>query len=294
MNERVMQIAQINFKGNVIDHGWYEAITMKNGKPYMVAIVLLSEIVYWYRPTEVRDEQTNEIIYKQKFSSDKLQKSYQQLADTFGFTKRQIKDACDHLKRLGLIETEFRTVNIKGIPNSNVLFIEPVPEAIKAISKLYTPLTLQRNTPLHSNVGPSYVTTEDPPTPERRTYTDITTKITTGITNNNKVNRKSDSYSAEFEEFWKLYPRKVDKKMAYREWNRVRKKNSAQKIMDGLAGYKREIERKKTATEYIKHAKTFLHNECFKEYEGGEEVAKSSGRPEYEGYNFDKEFTPNF
>ncbi|WP_263707886.1 helix-turn-helix domain-containing protein [Shouchella tritolerans] len=102
------------------------------------------------------------------------------------------------------------------------------------------------------------------------------------------------SYSTEFEEFWKLYPRKVDKKMAYRKWREVRKKHSAQEIMDGLAGYKREIEQKKTATEYIKHAKTFLHNECFKEYEGGAEVAESSGRNEYEGYNFDKEFTPNF
>ena len=40
----------------------------------MVAITILSEIFYWYKPTEIKDERTNEIQYKQKFKADKLQK----------------------------------------------------------------------------------------------------------------------------------------------------------------------------------------------------------------------------
>ncbi|TES45676.1 hypothetical protein [Shouchella lehensis] len=102
------------------------------------------------------------------------------------------------------------------------------------------------------------------------------------------------SYSDDFEHFWSSYPRKVDKKMAYQKWREVTKKYSPTDIMFGLNGYCRDIKRKKTEPEYIKHAKTFLHNECFKEYKGGSEDVKSSGNPEYEGYNFDKEFTPNF
>lgn len=180
MNKAVLEIARVNLRGNVIDHGWFDHITLKNGKPYMVAIAVLSEIVYWYKPAEIRDEETNEITYKQKFKADKLQKSYQQLADSFGFTKRQVKDACDYLKEKQLIDTEFRTVLIGNVPHSNVMFVEPISENIKKISKLYQdPVTTERKTLLHSNVRPSYDKTEEGGTSERKTYTKSSTGIST-------------------------------------------------------------------------------------------------------------------
>ncbi|EKS7866071.1 MULTISPECIES: DnaD domain-containing protein [Bacillus cereus group] len=191
MNSKVVQIGQMNFRGNVIDHGWFKTITLDNGKPYVIAITILGEVVYWYKPTEIRDEESNHVRYKQKFKADMLQKNYQQLADSFGFTKRQVKDACDYLKERSLIHIEFRTVFVNGTRCNNVMFIEPVPEEIQKISILYwgndTPPTLKRNSPptiesnclLHSNVPPSYDKTEEPPTLERKTNTEITTNITT-------------------------------------------------------------------------------------------------------------------
>lgn len=143
-----------------MDQGWFKHLTLDNGKPYMVAISVLSEIFYWYKPTEIRDEETNEIRYKQKFKADKLQKSYIQLADTFGFTKRQVKDACDYLKDRGLITIEFRTIVVNGVRCNNVMYVEPIPEEIMKISILYQdPITLERKRVLHSNVPPSYVRT---------------------------------------------------------------------------------------------------------------------------------------
>ncbi|WP_136699834.1 DnaD domain-containing protein [Bacillus fungorum] len=191
MNSKVLQIGQMNFRGNVIDHGWFKTITLDNGKPYVIAITILGEVVYWYKPTEIRDEESNHVRYKQKFKADMLQKNYQQLADSFGFTKRQVKDACDYLKDRSLINIEFRTVFVNGTRCNNVMFIEPVPEEIQKISILYwgngTPPTLKRNSPptiesnslLRSNVPPSYDKTEEPPTLERKTNTEITTNITT-------------------------------------------------------------------------------------------------------------------
>ncbi|MCP1178514.1 DnaD domain protein [Bacillus sp. 1663tsa1] len=191
MNSKVVQIGQMNFRGNVIDHGWFKTITLDNGKPYVIAITILGEVVYWYKPTEIRDEESNHVRYKQKFKADMLQKNYQQLADSFGFTKRQVKDACDYLKDRNLIRIEFRTVFVNGTRCNNVMFIEPVPEEIQKISILYwgngAPPTLKRNSPptiesdslLRSNVPPSYDKTEEPPTLERKTNTDITTNITT-------------------------------------------------------------------------------------------------------------------
>ncbi|MGG0258142.1 DnaD domain protein [Bacillus mycoides] len=183
MNNVVLQIGQMNFRGNVIDHGWFKTITLDNGKPNVVAISILGEIVYWYKPTEVRDEHSNNVRYKQKFKADTLQKSYQQFADSFGFTKRQVKDACDYLKDRGLVRIEFRTVFANGTRCNNVMFIEPVPEEIQKISILYwengTPPTLERNRVLQPNVPPYYYKTEEPPTLERKTNTEITTKSTT-------------------------------------------------------------------------------------------------------------------
>lgn len=183
MNNNVMKIARINLRGNTMDQGWFKHLTLENGKPYVVAIVLLGEVYYWYTPTEIRDEETNELTYKQKFKADKLQKSYAQLAETFGFTKRQVKDACDFLKDKKLVKTELRTIVINGVKHNNVMFIEPVPEEIMKISILYQdPGTLERKRVIHSNVPPSYDKTEDPPTLERKTNTKITTKNTTKIT----------------------------------------------------------------------------------------------------------------
>jgi DnaD/phage-associated family protein len=188
VNANILAIAQINLRGNTMDHGWFQHLTLANGKPNMVAIAILSEIVYWYKPTEVRDEMTGQLKYKQKFKADMLQKNYQQLADSFGFTKRQVKEACDFLKERNCIRVEFRTIEVNGMKYNNVMFVEPVPETIREISILYhTPPTLERNTLLHSNVTPSYIKTEDPPTLKRKTNTEITTEITTNIGSSSSV-----------------------------------------------------------------------------------------------------------
>ncbi|MFJ1137828.1 DNA replication protein DnaD, partial [Bacillus thuringiensis] len=137
MSNVVTEIGGLNFKGNVVDHEWFNYITFSNGKPHIVAIMVLSEIVYWYRPTVIRDEIDGKVTYKKKFKADKLQKNYQQLADTFGFTKLQVKRACDLLTDMLLVKIEFRTINADGKILNNVMFVEPVPTEIRKISSMY-------------------------------------------------------------------------------------------------------------------------------------------------------------
>ncbi len=52
-----------------------------------------------------------------------LQRNYQQIADKFGFTKRQAALAIDALKELGVIRKDFRNLKISGMCVNNVLFI---------------------------------------------------------------------------------------------------------------------------------------------------------------------------
>ncbi|HDR4761470.1 TPA: DnaD domain-containing protein [Bacillus thuringiensis] len=178
----VYEIGGINFKGNVVDHEWFNYITFSNGKPHIVAIMVLSEIVYWYRPTVIRDEIDGKVTYKKKFKADKLQKNYQQLADTFGFTKLQVKRACDLLTDMLLIKIEFRTINVNGKVLNNVMFVEPIPTEIKKISSMYQqtkedPDYLEVNRVGTSKSTPSSFASKESHDFEVKTNTEITTNI---------------------------------------------------------------------------------------------------------------------
>lgn len=132
----VQAIGKINFQGNIVPMSWLEHIKTEAGKPDAIGALVLADIVYWYRPTEVRDEATGRVVgYKQKFAADKLQRSYDQLADQFGFSKNQVRRAIKRLENAGLITTEFRTVETAGgLKIGNVMFVEPVPERLAEIT----------------------------------------------------------------------------------------------------------------------------------------------------------------
>jgi uncharacterized phage protein (TIGR02220 family) len=138
MNKTVNEIGNLSFTGNIINLAWFKNLSHDNGKANMNAIVILSEIIYWYKPTQIIDKNSGQLIgYKKKFKEDKLQKSYQSLANKFGITKGQAKAACKFLKDKGLIDIEFRNITTSSGQNlSNIMFIEPIVEEIKKISNL--------------------------------------------------------------------------------------------------------------------------------------------------------------
>jgi len=168
----VDSIGRMHISGTVIPFPWFQQLTFMNGKPNVPAILILADILYWYRPTVERDEDTGVIAkVKKKFAKDMMHRSYKAFAEQFGLSKRQAKEACDYLFDQGLIRREFRSVIAKGQINNNVMFVEPCPEKISEIT-----FTL-----LHSNASPSYVETYHPPTVKRKTNTSITTEITKEI-----------------------------------------------------------------------------------------------------------------
>lgn len=131
-NEIVDAMGSINISGNIIPAVWYRTITKENGKPYLLAIVILADIVYWYRPSEVRDQGTGHILgWKKKFSDDLLRQSYQYYADLFGESKKTIKTAMDKLEKLQVIRREFRTVSYgDGLVCNNVMYVELKPDML--------------------------------------------------------------------------------------------------------------------------------------------------------------------
>ena len=135
-SDTVDAMREINITGNVTPHRWYKTILRDNGKPYLLAITLLSDIVYWYRPVEIRDEATgNTIGWRKRFRSDLLQKTYEQYSDFYGETKRTIKAALDRLEEIGVIRKVFREITLaNGAKVPNVMFIELFPDRLKEIT----------------------------------------------------------------------------------------------------------------------------------------------------------------
>lgn len=124
-NETVDRLSRMNITGNVIPAAWYQTIRKPTGKPYLNAIVILSDIVYWYRAAEVRDEGSGQLLgYRKRFKADLLQRSYQQMADQFGITKRDATNAVVELERLGVVRRVFRTMIVGGQTVPNILFLE--------------------------------------------------------------------------------------------------------------------------------------------------------------------------
>lgn len=170
--ESVRVIGEMNFEGNIIPHEWYKHIRFKNGKVDINSIIILSEIVYWHRPTLVKDESSGQVLgYKKKFKADLLQRSYDSFAEQFGFTKRQASDAIKRLEDLGLLQREFRNIFVNGMAISNVLYIKLNAAKVVDITR--------KLDPYHVVTSEGALPKVTPNTMHRNTYTESTTKITT-------------------------------------------------------------------------------------------------------------------
>jgi DNA-binding Lrp family transcriptional regulator len=121
----VDQVGSVHLEGNILPTSWFSTFVLESGKPDLNAIVVLSEIVYWHRPTVVRDEYSGQVVrVKKKFKSDLLQRSYQSFSDQYGFSKQQVKEAFDRLEKYGVLKRHFRTIEANNQKYNNVLFIE--------------------------------------------------------------------------------------------------------------------------------------------------------------------------
>lgn len=70
---------------------------------------------------------------------------------------------------------------------------------------------------------------------------------------------KNREYSEKFEEFWKIYPRKIGKAEAYKKYcTRLKDGFSEDELLAAAKEYARRCTLEHTDQTYIKHAKTFL------------------------------------
>jgi len=186
----VKAISQMDITGNVVPRQWLARLKMPNGTPDPIGVLILAEIIFWYRWTEVLDPATQMVTrYERRFKADKLQKSYQQLSNALGFSKQQVRDAIERLESGGYITKELRNFPTKdGVMLTNVMFLEPVTEAIERLT--FTPIKAEElpvdpDEVVETNDAGEVVTSgpygpgTTPSLPVDHTYTQITTETTT-------------------------------------------------------------------------------------------------------------------
>jgi hypothetical protein len=121
-----MQLTVPNYyslTGNIISNDWYKKFTNNRGRPDLSLISVLSEIVYWYRPKKVKDNQTGNVTYVNKFLGDAWQTSYEHFEKKFGFSREKLRRIFVKLEQMGICAREFRNVKLRGQTYNNRLFI---------------------------------------------------------------------------------------------------------------------------------------------------------------------------
>lgn len=76
--------------------------------------------------------------------------------------------------------------------------------------------------------------------------------------------KKSSGYTDDFENFWRTYPRRIEKKSAFKAWKGALKKGAtADEITAGAARYAKY--RAGEPEQYTKHPSTWLNQECWED-----------------------------
>ncbi|HDG4993881.1 TPA: helix-turn-helix domain-containing protein [Staphylococcus aureus] len=131
---------------------------------------------------------------------------------------------------------------ISNLTKFGYLKIEIIKEGNEVKQRKMYPLT-QSSIPIDANVK------------ENNTSINITRLNNTSINNNSAT----DVTHEQFEEWWKLYDKKKDKKMSFTKFKSCLKKHSFEQIMQGTREYLKTI----TDKQYQKYPKTFLTNESY-------------------------------
>lgn len=67
----------------------------------------------------------------------------------------------------------------------------------------------------------------------------------------------------DWEHFWSIYPRRVDKRTAHRAWKAATKRADPKQIIDGASRYAQQIADAHTRPEYVKHPSTWLNADAW-------------------------------
>ena len=180
-NAIVNAVGEMAITGNVIPESWYKTVVSPNGRVNLLVVNLLADIVYWYRPMEIRDEMTGDVTWKKKFADDDyLQRNYAKICEKYNVSTKQAREALIALETLGVVKRHFRTIETEMGKCPNVMYIELIPDALYKLTYPEPPDENGKTSfPSDKEV---FTKKETCPSSEVRTNTKTTTETTTKTT----------------------------------------------------------------------------------------------------------------
>lgn len=180
-----------------------------------------------------------------------------------GISKNRFQKYRKQLEDGGYLKVERKQKNNLKSSNLYTLYHEPRPVQNRAVE----------NAPVQIR-------------PVENVTTTINSSTINSITNNNHTinNSATDVTHEYFENWWKLYDKKLDKKKAFSLFKTALKEHSYETIMDGTREYLKTITNKK----YQKYPKTFLSQESYMN-DFTEEI-KPTGQDQLERMKYDPSY----
>ena len=187
--------------------------------------------------------------------------------------KDSLKSALQELEDLGLF-FKFQSRNINGTLGEIIFYISPVPmteEMKQEIIGRFNPIEIVKTSETleitASQPSAGNPLAEKPLAGNPIQYNINKYNINEYNIEKEKINKKEknvskiNEYENEFEDLWKLYPRKEGKNVALKKYIQYRKNNEAtfDEVKQGILNYKKIIEKNKTSTQYILHGSTFFN-----------------------------------
>lgn len=166
----------------ILPKDWANTIVYPGTKKttHWLAIHLLSQLVYWYKPIEHYDEEGRSLGLRTKFKADKLHLSYAAISEQLGCSYDEARGAVEALVSSNTAKKQLRN----GPKYSNAQYIEPNLDLIldrllgKEMPRKLSTKPVDKSLKLAPPSGPQTQTPlvhePDPSGPQTQTYTVIT------------------------------------------------------------------------------------------------------------------------
>ena len=124
---------------------------------------------------------------------------------------------------------------------------------------------------------------------EQSSYNNIEDNIEDNIADKKEnIKRKSDDdLERDFEELWKLYPRKRGKDKAFKAYKKAIKEGATnEEIRQGILNLIEDIRKNKTEERFIPYGSTFFNGKSWTDDMKTETVQRTYGSNKEEGFDF--------
>ena len=198
--------------------------------------------------------------------------SNQYFADLYGVSDRMVREWISHLKERGYIDVVMIYKEGTKEVQERRIYITSINGAVTTDPPEENFLTSGKKSPEAS--GKKF------PDPEEKKFRDNNRRVNNTSMNNkeNKKRKSEEDLKQDFEELWKLYPRKRGKEPAFKHYKRALKEGSTnEEIRQGILNLIEDIRKNKTEERYIPYGSTFFNEKSWNDDMKTETVQQTCG-----------------